>query len=250
MPSPLTRVLDWLRAGYPEGVPSSEVVPLLALLTRTLRPEEVEQIAATVIRENPDGKIAPEDVRATIERMKDDTVTAADVNRVAARLAAVGWPLSDTPDPAAGHADSAVTPLADPATVPQDAPAPTAAATSVEHDGSSAADGAPAHPAPVDDARTEHLAQRILAWLTAGYPEGIPPTDRVPLMALLRRRLTDDEVTEIADRLVDSAHGDGIDRADAGSLITRYTDDLPSDADMARVASELAAKGWPLHTQR
>ncbi|WP_162562002.1 DUF3349 domain-containing protein, partial [Mycolicibacterium brumae] len=29
-------VLDWLRAGYPNGVPPKDYFPLLALLTRTL----------------------------------------------------------------------------------------------------------------------------------------------------------------------------------------------------------------------
>ena len=31
---------------------------------------------------------------------------------------------------------------------------------------------------------------RIAAWLTAGYPEGVPGPDRVPLLALLTRRWT------------------------------------------------------------
>lgn len=234
MPSPLTRVLDWLRAGYPDGVPATDVVPLLALLTRTLRPEEVEQIASTVIRENPDGDIGPADVRGVIERLKDDAVTSADVRKVAARLASVGWPLSDTPDPTTPEQ------LAPAADLPA-SPAGTAPGTPGAVPAPSTSDAVPG---------PDGLAQRILAWLTAGYPEGIPPTDRVPLMALLERRLTDAEVAEIAERLVGSAHGDGIQRADAGSLITRYTDELPSDTDLSRVASELAAKGWPLLPQR
>ena len=34
----------------------------------------------------------------------------------------------------------------------------------------------------------------IVAWLRAGYPEGIPPTDYFPVLALLSRRLSNDEV--------------------------------------------------------
>src|SRR5207344_552701 len=59
--------------------------------------------------------------------------------------------------------------------------------------------------APVEEASTppteqtsrKSLLQRILAWLTAGYPEGVPPTERYALIALLRRTLTDDEVKEV-----------------------------------------------------
>ena len=38
----------------------------------------------------------------------------------------------------------------------------------------------------------------VLEWLRAGYPEGVPPKDRFPLVALLRRAaLTDAQVQEI-----------------------------------------------------
>jgi hypothetical protein len=37
------------------------------------------------------------------------------------------------------------------------------------------------------------LLARIVAYLRAGYPEGVPANDYVPLLALLRRRLSDDE---------------------------------------------------------
>ena len=38
----------------------------------------------------------------------------------------------------------------------------------------------------------------IVAWLRAGYPEGIPPTDYFPVLALLTRRLSNDEVKLVA----------------------------------------------------
>ena len=38
------------------------------------------------------------------------------------------------------------------------------------------------------------LLSRIVAWLRAGYPTGVPEQDYVALLGLLRRRLTDDEV--------------------------------------------------------
>ena len=48
---------------------------------------------------------------------------------------------------------------------------------------------------------TNFLA-KIVAWITAGYPEGVPGPDRVPLFALLKPRLTDDEVKAVAKELI------------------------------------------------
>jgi hypothetical protein len=37
------------------------------------------------------------------------------------------------------------------------------------------------------------LVARMVAFVRAGYPQGVPETDYIPLLALLRRRLSDDE---------------------------------------------------------
>jgi hypothetical protein len=87
----------------------------------------------------------------------------------------------------------------------------------------------------------------IVAWLHAGYPEGIPPTDYFPLLALLSRRLTNDEVKAVAGELM--RRGD-FDQIDIGTLITQITDELPSPEDVQRVRQRLAAKGWPLDDAR
>jgi Protein of unknown function (DUF3349) len=88
---------------------------------------------------------------------------------------------------------------------------------------------------------------KIVAWITSGYPEGVPGPDRVPLLALLRRRLTDDEVKAVAQDLADRGEFDHI---DIGVLITQMTDELPAPADVERVRARLAAKGWPLDDPR
>lgn len=88
---------------------------------------------------------------------------------------------------------------------------------------------------------------KIVAWLNAGYPEGVPGPDRVPLLALLKRRLTDDEVKTVAQDLIDSGE---FDHVDIGVLITEITDELPSSEDIERVRQRLAAKGWPLDDPR
>ena len=84
---------------------------------------------------------------------------------------------------------------------------------------------------------------RIVNWLRAGYPEGIPPTDYIPLLALLSRRLTNDEVETVAKELMDRGEFDNV---DIGVAITQITDEPPSPDDVERVRARLAAKGWPL----
>jgi hypothetical protein len=88
---------------------------------------------------------------------------------------------------------------------------------------------------------------KIVAWLQAGYPDGIPAKDRVPLMALLSRRLTNDETKSVAKALINRGE---FDHVDIGVLITHITDELPRDEDVERVRARLAAKGWPLDDAR
>ena len=87
----------------------------------------------------------------------------------------------------------------------------------------------------------------IVDWLRAGYPEGIPPTDYFPVLALLTRRLSNDEVKAVAHELMQQDNADDI---DIGVLITQMTDELPKPDDIERVRSRLAAKGWPLDDAR
>jgi hypothetical protein len=87
----------------------------------------------------------------------------------------------------------------------------------------------------------------VVAWLRAGYPEGIPATDYFPVLALLSRRLSSDEVKLVARELIQRADFDDV---DIGVMITRLTAELPSPADVERVRARLAAKGWPLDNAR
>ncbi len=87
----------------------------------------------------------------------------------------------------------------------------------------------------------------IVAWLRAGYPDGVPPTDYFPLLALLSRRLSNDEVKAVTRALMDRGDFDDV---DIGVLITQITDRMPSPEDIERVRARLAAKGWPLDDAR
>ena len=98
--------------------------------------------------------------------------------------------------------------------------------------------------------RTESLLSRMIGWLTAGYPDGIPPTDRFAVVALLKRRLSDEQIHEIVETLTaeDAAvRTEGvISDAEIESLTRRVMSEQPSDGDLARVSARLAAAGWPL----
>jgi hypothetical protein len=87
----------------------------------------------------------------------------------------------------------------------------------------------------------------IVNWLRAGYPDGIPPTDYFPLLALLSHRLSNDEVKVVARELLQR---DGFDEIDILVAIMQVTDQLPSTEDFERVRQRLAAKGWPLDDAR
>lgn len=82
----------------------------------------------------------------------------------------------------------------------------------------------------------------IVSWLRAGYPEGIPPTDTFAVLALLTRRMSNDEAKAVANELIRRGEFDDV---DIGVLITQVTDELPSPEDVERVRARLATKGWP-----
>jgi hypothetical protein len=88
---------------------------------------------------------------------------------------------------------------------------------------------------------------KIVSWIKAGYPEGVPKPDQVPLFALLRRRLSDEEVKAVAQALIDRGE---FDHVDIGVLITQITDGLPAPDDVDRVRAKLSAYGWPLDDPR
>jgi Protein of unknown function (DUF3349) len=86
------------------------------------------------------------------------------------------------------------------------------------------------------------LVARMVAFVRAGYPQGVPATDYVPLLALLRRRLSDDEVVTVASEL--ARHGTmPIDGTDIRVAITKITGEMPSPVDTDRVRRRLEAAG-------
>jgi hypothetical protein len=206
----VARVVGWLRAGYPAGVPEQDYVPLLGILRRSLTPSELERVVADVLADAANGDAAGESntserLRERVEQLLLGPALPEDLVRVSARLASAGWPLGDPEDVRAAATD-----------------APTLTAFREERGG---------------------LVTRVVRWLRAGYPAGLPEQDFVPLVALLRRRLTDAEVTEVSSRL--AASDAPASRVDVATAIARVTSELPSDDDIERVRRHLADHGWP-----
>jgi hypothetical protein len=201
------RVVGWLRAGYPAGVPDQDYVPLLGILRRSLTAEELEQVVDQLVDDATAADAAGEELgrrqlRERVEELLLGPALPEDLVRVSARLAAAGWPLGSPDD------------LHEP-----DAP----------------------------DARASErtgLVARVVAWLRAGYPAGLPEQDFVPLLALLRRRLSDEEVMDVGARLR-AAGGLPASRLDVADAIAQVTSEMPSDEDVERVRAYLADHGWP-----
>ncbi|MCM6774911.1 DUF3349 domain-containing protein [Nocardia sp. CDC159] len=96
---------------------------------------------------------------------------------------------------------------------------------------------------------SQSVLAKVLGWLKAGYPQGIPQSDYVALLAVLHRRLTDYEVQMIVGELVRERDGDAeIALDEIADAIARVAKEQPGEDDIARVASRLAAGGWPLAT--
>ena len=95
----MTRTVEWLRAGYPSGVPRQDYVALLGLLRRKLTDDEIHKIAQDLADQSQ--RTTDPISTADIESMINDAVlqpaSIDDVARVSARLAAGGWPLADPP---------------------------------------------------------------------------------------------------------------------------------------------------------
>jgi len=218
----VTRVVGWLRAGYPDGVPQQDYIALLGILHRQLSEEEIIEIAQTLVAGNDDDVEAR--IRLAIKRRTLQPATDEEVARVSARLATVGWPLavvdSESPDETE-HADEAE-PV--PASAPGESPATT--------------EPSPAEVRAADPEARRSIMARLVTWVRQGYPTGVPAADYVPLIALLSRRLTKDEIIDIVIEL----RGSGVVPSETGRIgaaIMGTTNEVPSIEEIERVRHHL-----------
>jgi Protein of unknown function (DUF3349) len=96
-------ILDWLRAGYPEGVPGPDRVPLLALLRATpLTEDQVKEVVRNLTADGSaavaNGAIGEDEIAAFIKDVSHHDAGPENVQRVAAKLASAGWPLAGIGD--------------------------------------------------------------------------------------------------------------------------------------------------------
>jgi Protein of unknown function (DUF3349) len=99
----LYSILDWLRVGYPEGVPGPDRVPLLALLRATpLTEDQVKDVVRNLTADGSaavaDGAIGEDEIAAFIKDVSHHDAGPENVQRVAAKLASAGWPLAGVGD--------------------------------------------------------------------------------------------------------------------------------------------------------
>lgn len=95
--SPVAKVLNWLKAGYPEGIPQHDFPSVLMVLRRNLTDIEIESIADNLALDsvsNGSEPVTAEQVREMIRNHAFQTATPDDVLRVSAVLARGGWPLA------------------------------------------------------------------------------------------------------------------------------------------------------------
>ena len=87
----------------------------------------------------------------------------------------------------------------------------------------------------------------VLGWLHKGYPEGVPPKDYYPLLALLKRSLSEDEVVQAAQTILRETDFDTPVTADQiRQAISAVIAKEPNPDEVNQVASRLASVGWPL----
>ena len=92
-----TRILDWLRAGYPQGIPGRDYAALLGVLHRQLTDDDVSAIVADLAPQTDagDSVIIEHEIRRMIREHAFQSAAPDDISRVSAPLTHGGWPLSN-----------------------------------------------------------------------------------------------------------------------------------------------------------
>src|SRR3954453_10166923 len=90
------------------------------------------------------------------------------------------------------------------------------------------------------------VLDNVLGWLHEGYPDGVPPKDYFPLLALLKRSLSEDDVVRAAQSVLKSTASDAVTEAEIRAAVHGVIDKEPNPEEIHQVASRLASVGWPL----
>ena len=87
-----------------------------------------------------------------------------------------------------------------------------------------------------------NVVAKVVTYFRAGYAAGAPQRGYISLLALLPRRLTDDEVAKVAADFLGRT-ATPVDGVDIGVAITRATQELPATEDVDRVTDRLDPRG-------
>ncbi len=99
-------MIHWLQVGYPDGVPGPDRVALLELLRSSpLSEEEITEVVDSIDEERDHEPVDRDVIADFISDMTHYDAGPENIARVAARLAAAGWPLLGISD----HGDDADT---------------------------------------------------------------------------------------------------------------------------------------------
>ena len=88
--------------------------------------------------------------------------------------------------------------------------------------------------------------ENIVGWLHRGYPEGVPPKDYFPLLALLKRSLTEEQVVQAAQTVLRGNDSDTVTEDEIRDAIQQVIAKEPNPEELHQVAARLASVGWPL----
>jgi hypothetical protein len=90
------------------------------------------------------------------------------------------------------------------------------------------------------------VLDNVLGWLHEGYPEGVPPKDYFPLLALLKRSLSEEEVVKAAQSILKTSDSDSVTEDEIRTAVHAVIAKEPNPEEIHQVASRLASVGWPL----
>ena len=90
------------------------------------------------------------------------------------------------------------------------------------------------------------VLDNVLGWLREGYPEGVPPKDYFPLLALLKRSLTEEEVVKAAQSILKASDSDTVTEDEIRAAVQSVIEKEPNPEEIHQVAARLASVGWPL----
>jgi len=92
-----------------------------------------------------------------------------------------------------------------------------------------------------------NFLENVVDWLHEGYPDGVPPKDYYPLLALLKRTLSEDEIVNVASTILRQGNfGNPVTIDQIRQAIVDVTAKEPNQDEMHQVAARLASVGWPL----